>query len=369
MAAAPNPVLAHRADSLQKYGVRTMDVALARFECRECKCEVPDPTLRVIGSIAYRDLDSLVAFATKLGGDLGREGPPCPACGKKAALERFDYHAFHSGAERDLIVRFFPKATPMGRSQHELAWWTPGSEPVTIVALSDEQKDVVVRDALLRAAQTDLEIRGIEEALPSITRALEGIPGDSDLMRFVPVLLAAGRSGLAGEICDAQIAAHPGEPNGHFGLADVVIQVVAHGAWPIEKLAEAEASLRRVLAIDAMHLEARMALGTLMRLRGEDDAALEWYLRLLEGHEDFGPLHYNIASLLLAREDAARALVHFATGETLDLTDPDYPLGRARSLAKLGRVDEARAALEKARRMAPGYAKVAQVAKELGEKR
>lgn len=363
---AAHPVLAHRADSLQRYGVRTMDVALATFQCRPCGTEVPDPTLRVIGSITYRDLDSLVAFATKLGGDVERAGPPCPACAKKASLERFDYHAFHSGAGRDLVVRYFPKATLLGKSQHELAWWTPGTDPVTIVSLSGEQKNVVVRDALLRSAQTDMEIRGLEEALPSIARALEGIPGDPDLMRFVPVLLAAGRSGLAGEICDAQIAAHPEETNGYFGLADVVIQVVAHGAWPIEKLAEAEASLKRVLQIDPQHLEARMALGTLLRLRGDDDAALDWYLRLLEGHADFGPLHYNIGSLLLARGEAARALVHFTAGETLDLTDPDYPLGRARALAMLGRADEARAALEKARLMAPDYVKVAQIAKEIG---
>ena len=362
---ATHPVLAHRAESLEKYGVRTMDVALATFRCPACEAEIADPNVRVIGAIGYRDLDTLVGFATKLGGDVARESPPCPSCEKKASLARFDYHAFHSGANRDLVVRWYPQASLLGRSRHELAWWTPGTEPVQIATLSAEQVKIVERDALLRGAQTDLELGGVEHALPTIQRAVEAIPGDPDLMRFVQPLLAAGRSGLAGEICDAHVLAHPEDPAGHFALADVVIQVVAHGAWPVEKLDEAEACLKRVLAIDPAHLEGRMALGTLMRLRGEEEPALVLYRELLADHDDFGPLHYNIGSLLLGRGDAREALHHFTRGESLDESDPDYPLGRARALSKLGRAAEARAALDKARKMAPDYAKVAQVAKEL----
>lgn len=362
--AAPHPVLAHRAESLARYGVRTMDVALAAFRCPSCGVDVPDPSVRVIAAIGYRDLSSLVAYATRLGADL-RESPSCPACATTSVLERFDYHAFHSSAKRDLVVRVHPRRGELGSARHELAWWTPGTEPVTIAALSPEQVKTVERDALLRGAQTELEVGGVDRALPTIERALESIPGDPDLMRLVPVLLSAGRSGLAGAICDAHIAAHPQDPSGHFGLADVVIQVVAHGAWPLEKLSEADAALQRVLEIDPEHLEGRMALGTLMRLRGEDEPALGVYRRLLEKHDDFGPLHYNIGSLLLARGEAESALRHFTAGEALDLTDPDYALGRARALWKLGRVAEARAALEKARKMAPDDARVAQVTKEL----
>ena len=365
---AAHPVLEHRAESLAKYGVRAMDVAIGTFECRDCTVEVPDPALRIIGSIAYRDLDSLIAFAVKLGGDIERFGPMCPTCGKRAFLERFDYHAFHSGAGRDLVVRYFPKPSVMARAHQELAWWTPGSDPVTIATLSAEQKDVIVRDAFLRAAQTDLEIHGIEsaQAVAAIERALESIPGDPDLLRFVSPLLAAMQPALAGAICDAHTAVHPDDTAGHFGLANVVIHLVAHGAWGLERLDRAEASLDRVLQIDPKHLEARMARGTLMRLRGDDGPALDLYRKLLVNHADFGPLHYNIGSLLLARRDGAAALEHFVAGEALDLTDPDYPLGRARALAILGRPVEARAALERARLMAPDDANVAQVAKELG---
>jgi Flp pilus assembly protein TadD len=342
-----------------------MDVALATFECGGCRAEVPDPAMRVIGSIAYRDLDTLVAFACKLGADVGRNTPPCPACAKKSALARFDYHAFHSGANRDLVVRFFPRASMLDKDRHELLWWTPGNEPVTLMALSKEQRECVKRDALLRSAQTDMEIRGLEEALPSIERALEGIPGDPDLMLFVPVLQSVGRFKLAGAICDAHTLAHPEDPVGHFAQANVTIQLVMHGAWPLEKLEEAEGALKRVLEIDPQHLEGRMAIGTILRMRGEDEPALGTYLELLKRHEDFGPLHFNIGSLLLARGDATRALAHFTAGEALDDSDPDYPLGRARCLAQLGRMAEAKSALEKARLMAPDYAKVKQVAKEL----
>lgn len=363
--AAAHPVLSHRAESLRKYGVRTMDVGIATFECLACKTEVADPAMRVIGSIAYRDLDSLVEFGMKLGADVGRNTPPCPACETRSTLARFDYHSFHSGGDRDLVVRFFPRPTLLGKDRHELLWWTPGSEPVTIATLSPAQRACVTRDALLRSAQTDMEIRGLEDALPSIERALEGIPGDPDLMEFVPVLQAVGRFKLAGAICDAHTLAHPEDPVGHFGQANVTIQLVMHGAWPLEKLEEAEGALRRVLEIDPQHLEGRMAIGTILRMRGEDEPALGMYLDLLKRHDDFGPLHFNIGSLLLARGDAARALAHFTAGEALDDSDPDYPLGRARCLAQLGRLPEAKAAHEKARLMAPDYAKVAQVAKEL----
>ena len=55
------------------------------------------------------------------------------------------------------------------------------------------------------------------------------------------------------------------------------------------------------------------------------------------------------------------ALEHFTRGEALAPEDPDYPLGRARALIRLRRMDEAREACERGRELAPEHPRIAEI--------
>jgi len=57
----------------------------------------------------------------------------------------------------------------------------------------------------------------------------------------------------------------------------------------------------------------------------------------------------------------AGALVHFQEGERLEPGDPDYPVGAARALVQLGRKDEARKALARAKKLTETHARFAEL--------
>ena len=97
----------------------------------------------------------------------------------------------------------------------------------------------------------------------------------------------------------------------------------------------------------------------------KDEAAAEAALRaLLAHHPDHPEANYTLGLILLVAKPEA-ALACFERGEAASPEDPDYPRSRARALLALGRLPEAREAIERAEELAPDDPRVAQVAGEL----
>jgi hypothetical protein len=351
-------LLEFRSNAILAYGARTLDVMIAHFLCPRCHQEVSDTAVRAAASVVYTNLPGVIRWATGCASKVTANAT-CIPCGRGAKLVHVDYHLFHTGENKDLVVRWFPKASLFGRARHELGWFVDGDFHA-VDSLAPDAQRILTRDALLRSAQTASEIEGVEAALPRIAKAAEQLAGERDLLDFVPILLEAGRAGLASQIVGAHIEKHPDDPAGYFGMANIIIQVVTHGAAPEERLSEAARYTQRALELQPEHLGAQLAKGTIMRMLGHDDAAQHCYRVMIERDPECAQAHYNLAKLLL-EADPDQAAKHFAVGEKHDPQDPDYPIGLAFALAKAGHIDKAREALERARELTPDHPAIPQV--------
>jgi len=80
---------------------------------------------------------------------------------------------------------------------------------------------------------------------------------------------------------------------------------------------------RRVLEIDE-------SAGRLLPRGGS------WTAALMERQPDCAEAHFNLATMSL-EDESQLTLEHFEAGEGLEPEDPDYLVGAARALVKLGR--------------------------------
>ena len=75
-----------------------------------------------------------------------------------------------------------------------------------------------------------------------------------------------------------------------------------------KKTAVAEWLYRRVLAIDARHVEAMNNLGVLYLAQGKQDQALEMFNQAISLKTDYADPYYNLSCLFAQRKNAARSL-------------------------------------------------------------
>lgn len=355
--------LEFRHQMTREFGPRTLDTLIPYYRCASCGELTSSTSLITIGDVPYTNSRGLVEHAGAVAKSWvkSRPDPPgCQRCKSETALGSIDYHAYHSGADKDLVVRCGRPSGLLRRIRRELLWWAldDGYEPIQ--QLSPDEEVTIRTDALLRSVAAALEVSGAEAAAPAIERAVTELPGASSLMEFVPQLLQVGKSGLAGAIVESRLAASPDDPDAHFWMAEIVIQVVAHGAWPTEKLSDAEEHLGRALALRAPFPEAETARCNLLRLRGDQSAARECFLQVVSRYPDRAEAHFNLGIMALdfAPEEA---LAHFARGEAISPEDADYPLGSARALIRLGRTSEATEALSRAEGLDPEHPKLAEI--------
>lgn len=351
----------------RKYGPPTLDNLMPRYRCHACGEFAPSASLITIGDVPYTDFRGLAKYAEAVAKTYissRPETPACQHCKSGTALDSVDYHAYHSGADKDIVVRCGQPSGLLRRVSSELCWWVPGIGYEPIRQLSPDEEETLRTDALLRSAAAAFEVSGAEAAGPAIERALAEVPGAPSLMEFVPELLQVGKSGVAGAIVDSRLAAHPDDPDAHFWMAEIVIQVVAHGAWPTEKLSEADEHLGRALALRAPFPEADTARCNLLRLRGDQAAARECFVQVASRYPDRAEPHFNLG--IMALDFAPQeALSHFARGEAISPDDADYPLGRARALIRMARASEATEALRRAEELDPEHPRLAEVREAL----
>ncbi len=77
-----------------------------------------------------------------------------------------------------------------------------------------------------------------------------------------------------------------------------------------KKIAVSEWLYRRVLAIDARHVEAMNNLGVLYLAQRKQDQALEMFNQAISLKADYADPYYNLSCLFAQRKNAARSLEH-----------------------------------------------------------
>jgi len=343
------PPLVHRAAMTREHGAFAFDFFRSAWWCHRCRAHVVSgPPAAIVALVAYTGVDSFsekVDAAAKHAVEDAEAAPTCETCGDRAAIDHLDYHAYVSARRADLVARF-RNGRPL-----ELLWWSAdgGFKPATI---DEEVRRAFTHDALLRAAKSARESGDIDHADQALEAAANTIPGDPELLAFMPWLLARQKTNVAGAIADAHSRSRPRDPEGWYWLAQIGIEQIASGAWGKDILPQVESHLQRALAIAPTHAQSLVAVANVARIRGDTPAAITTLERLLQTHPGHPEGSYTLG-LLLLDVDPARALALFEAGEKVQPRDPDYPRGRARALLAMGRYVEARAAAEKAQELAP----------------
>jgi len=347
----------------REHGAYALDLFRSAWWCHRCRAHVASgPPVAIVPTVAYADVDSFVARVDHASRQALAEPdavPVCETCGDRAALDHLDYHAYCSSHRADLVARFRP-GKPI-----ELLWWSAEAafRPATI---DDEVRRSFSRDALLRAAKAARDEGDVEAACAALQAAASAIPGEPELLEFLPWLVGKGKTTVAGAIADAHGKARPRDPEGWYWLAQIGIELVAGGTWGHDMLPQIEQHLSTALSIAPTHAQALVAVANVARVRGDEAAAIATLERLLAIHPGHPEGSYTLGLLWLPR-DPLRALGHFEAGERAQPRDADYPRGRARALMAMGRYVEARAAAARARELAPDDPRVAEIVARLTE--
>src|SRR4051812_20652244 len=97
----------------RKYGSRTLDQMMPSYRCRSCGGDVQSASLVTVAHSPYQDCPSLLLHATEIAIGWLRSPPASPACARchsPTTLAFLDYHAYHAGADKDVVVRTSPPA-------------------------------------------------------------------------------------------------------------------------------------------------------------------------------------------------------------------------------------------------------------------
>ena len=347
------------------FGASTLDQIIITWTCSSCGAELEDPAVRVLGSVPYVDLQGFQARGARLfdrySNDEEIEPPSCPDCSRAASVTLVDHHAHHQGLGADLVVR----GREPGAS--ELLVWTP-SAGFLPASLDQGQVREFELCALVRSAALfgmGIQEEDFDSLVARVEPAIASFNGDELLLDFLPLLLNEGRAGLCGDICARHIEAHPRDPRGHAALGELTLVAINQRAIPMDRLPEARAQIERALSLDPDHAPAHGTLGAIRRMEGDLVGARASYERVIDLVPEDAEARYNLAVMLLETEPET-SLEHFRAGAELAPADPDYPLGEARALARLGEEDEARAALARARDRDPDHPRIDEVASSLG---
>jgi tetratricopeptide (TPR) repeat protein len=339
------------------YGAFAFDFFRSAWWCHRCRAHVTSgPPAAIVALVAYTSVDSFVEkvdAAARHAVEDAEAAPLCETCGDRAAIDHLDYHAYCTAMRADLVARF-----RLGR-QLELLWWS-GDQGFRPAAIDDDVKRAFTRDALLRAAKAARESGEVDQADEALQAAAAAIPGEPELLGFLPWLCSRQKTNVAGAIADAHTRVRPHDPEGWYWLAQIGVELVASGTWGKDVLPQVEQHLQRALSIAPSHAQALVAIANIARIRGDQAVAIQTLERLLAIHPGHPEGSYTLGLLLLEREPA-RALALFEAGEKVQPHDPDYPRGRARALLAMGRFVEARAAAVRAKELAPSDPRVAEL--------
>jgi tetratricopeptide (TPR) repeat protein len=340
--------LEHRADQLEQYGARAYDMVVSAWACEACKLAVGGPPAMILPVVNYRlpaDLEEWVVEAGA-GAVEDAEIPCCEECGENAELGHIDYFAHHSAMKVDLVVRWSPAAGA------QILRWSPSLGFGPMPAMSEDEERLFVRDALLRGASAARDRDAGEEADAILLEAAEGMPGESEWLDFLPWLSGREKFSVAAAIATGHAEAHPEDPEGHFWLGQITVDLVARKIWGEEKLGEAEAHFERALACQPHHPFALLGLANVARVRGDLAAARRHLENLLARTPDHAEGLYTLA-LIELDGNPGRALALFEQGAARRPRDADYLRGMGRALLALGHPLEAQVAAFRAKQLAP----------------
>ena len=146
----------------------------------------------------------------------------------------------------------------------------------------------------------------------------------------------------------------------------LLFEAVNSGRAPRDQLAHVIALFGKALSLRPDSPDALIGQANIARVQGAKPTRRRALRDLLARQSDLHPEGNYTLGLILLPRSPAEALGCFERGEKEAPNDADYPRSRARALIALGRSDEARAAIARAKELAPGDPRIDQVAAQIG---
>ncbi|HUB11082.1 MAG TPA: tetratricopeptide repeat protein [Acetobacteraceae bacterium] len=125
---------------------------------------------------------------------------------------------------------------------------------------------------------------------------------------------------------------------------------------PAERFAEAETAYRRLLALDPLHPDGLLLLGTLAWQTGRRDLALDLIGQAVPVALDTAPYQANLGKMLLLLGQAEAALPCLHCSVTLDATVAEAQKNLGSALQRLGQIEEAARCYRTALELEPNFA-------------
>lgn len=360
--ALPADFVEMRRGHIKAHGPMTIDALIAQVGCTKCDESLATFALGTNTACGFKSAKEFVHTATQLAANMSHQTKtgPCRACGGPTKVASVQYHAFHSGLAEDLVVFWKTKRGLFARPSVELLKWNPFGGMLPAGDLTAEEESQFVRDAAFREAWACFEVGDIQNGVGLVEGLCNAYSPDSLLLRFVPQLIAHGYARLSQAIADNHRKLAPDDADGHYWSGEVLLQSMNHGIEPTDRLPEVRQSLEKAVALRGDHLPAALSLCNVLRAEERLDEAKGAFQKLLLHHPDCAEAHFNLAVMAL-EEDPQLALIHFQQGERIVPEDPDYPVGCARALVRLGRKDEARQSLARAKKLTNTHPRFAEL--------
>ena len=200
---------------------------------------------------------------------------------------------------------------------------------------------------LIQAALQHHQAGRLAEAELAYQDALRIDPRNVDAQHFLGVIaFQRGAYDLAEKLISQAIAWHPANAPAHNNLGNALLR--------LGRARDALASYRQAIALQPAYLDAHTNLCTTLTQLGELDEAAAAYRAALALAPDAPLLHFQLGNALSGLGRDADAVTSYRAA----LAQREFPeacanLGNA--LRKLGRLDEAAAACERALELRPGF--------------
>ena len=340
-----------RRKQISQFGPMTFDHLIVRGVCGGCKRPVLiELKTDSVAERAFESMSDFVDSSARALSDMFKGAPAldCAICNSPLKPISAEYYFFDSASDHDVVLRWSPKTSFFGKPATELFTLARDGELSPLGKASPEQEARIVHDSAFRNAFATFATDPVEQAILGVERLSATYPADPLLLVFVPIMLKKLHARVSWDIARNHEAAHPGDSEGHYWIGEILTFCFNHRTESLSRVPEARAALQRALELRPDHLPAALSLCSLFQLEGRTSEAKDAYSKLLITYPNCMQAHFNLATMLL-ETDPATSLEHFRRGERLAPEDPDFPVGCVRALLALGRTDEAREALKRAR--------------------
>ncbi|HYV44715.1 MAG TPA: hypothetical protein VFA20_07640 [Myxococcaceae bacterium] len=181
--ALPADLAELRRGQIKSHGVMVLDVVIGQGTC--VKCGAPSGlTLGANTACGFRSVEELVETGAKLAARMSRQGKvaPCSACGGSMNVASAQYHAFHSGLGKDLVVHWTPGEGWLAKGSSALLAWDSADGMSPVAALSADEEARFVHDAAYREARACFEMEDAARGAELVDRLYHADPNDPLLM-------------------------------------------------------------------------------------------------------------------------------------------------------------------------------------------